>query len=249
MIKAIILDDEHHSIETLQWKLENYCPEVQIVNTFNDPVEAVDYLKQNPPDLLFLDIEMPMLNGFDVIEELGENLPFNVIFTTAYDQFGIQAVKASALDYLLKPVQNRELKEAVKKHQQQTAENIRSEQMAGLLDNVKAAKKGGTTKIALATKESIEFVAPDEIIVCTSDSNYTMVYLANNRKKLISKTLKEFEELLTPFNFHRPHNSHLINLGMVREFVRGDGGYLIMKNEMKIPVSKNKREGLLGALM
>ena len=249
MIKAVILDDEYHSIETLQWKLDNYCPEVKIVKTFNDPIKALDYLKDNAPDLLFLDIEMPMLNGFDVLEELGSELSFDVIFTTAYDQFGIQAVKASALDYLLKPVQNKELKNAIEKYKLKTDGEVRSNKIKGLLDNVKSANKGGPTKIALATKESIEFVDRDDIVVCTSDSNYTMVYLSGNRKKLISKTLKEFESLLAPMNFYRPHNSHLINLEKVQEFVRGDGGYLIMQNNMKIPVSKNRREGLLKQLM
>lgn len=249
MIKAVILDDELHSIETLQWKLENYCPDVKITTTFNDPVKAVDYLKSNPPDLLFLDIEMPMLNGFDVLEELGNNLAFDVIFTTAYDQFGIQAVKASALDYLLKPVQNKELKEAVEKYKSKSNDEVRSGQIKGLLENVKTARTGGTQKIALATKESIEFVNPNEIIVCTSDSNYTMLYLLNNRKKLISKTLKEFEGLLRPHNFYRSHNSHLVNLAEIKEFIRGDGGYLVMKNGMKVPVSKNKREELLKRLM
>ncbi|MEZ4935719.1 MAG: LytTR family DNA-binding domain-containing protein [Saprospiraceae bacterium] len=249
MINAVILDDEHHSIETLQWKLENYCPEVKIIQTFNEPIKAVEYLKNNPPDLLFLDIEMPMLNGFDVLEELGRQLTFDVIFTTAYDQFGIQAVKASALDYLLKPVQNKELKNAIDKYKIKASEEMRSNKIEGLLENVKSARNGGPTKIALATKESIEFVEKDDIIACTSDSNYTMVFLAGNRKKLISKTLKEFEELLVPMNFYRPHNSHLINLEKVQEFVRSDGGYLVMENGMKIPVSKNKREGLLGQLM
>jgi two-component system LytT family response regulator len=250
MIKAILLDDESHSIETLQWKLQTYCPQVEVVATFDDPVKAVEHLKKNPPDLLFLDIEMPMLNGFDVLEELGRNVPFDVIFTTAYDQFGIQAVKFSALDYLLKPVQVKELKEAVDKHLQKNQHPPqRTEQMQALFENVRAEKRGLPGKIALATKESIEFVEASDIVCCGSDSNYTMVYLTGNRKRLISKTLKEFEDLLTPFRFFRPHNSHLVNLDRVRELVRGDGGYLVMENEMKIPVSKNRREGLMEVLM
>jgi two-component system LytT family response regulator len=249
MIRTIILDDESHSIETLQWKLQNYCPQIEVAATFDDPVKAVEYLKKNPPDLLFLDIEMPMLNGFDVLEELGRNVPFDVIFTTAYDQFGIQAVKFSALDYLLKPVQVRELKEAVDKHLQKTNRPARSEQMQTLFENVRAEKRGRPGKIALATKESIEFIEASDIVCCGSDSNYTMVYLTGNRKRLISKTLKEFEDLLVPFRFYRPHNSYVVNLDRVRELVRGDGGYLLMENEMKIPVSKNRREGLMEVLM
>ena len=244
IIKAVVIDDEPDSVDTLLWKIENYCPNVEIVATFNDPVKGLQFLKDTPPELLFLDIEMPMLNGFDILEELGD-VPFDVIFTTAYDNFGIQAVKFSALDYLLKPVQNKELKEAVEKYSHKNQHALPKNQLEGLLQNVKEEVQGKPGRIALATKESIEFVSPDEIILCSSDSNYTMVYLDNGRKKLISRTLKDFEDMLSSYNFYRPHNSHLINLSHVREFMRGDGGYLIMKNQMKVPVSKSRKESLL----
>jgi two-component system, LytTR family, response regulator len=245
MIKAVIIDDELHSVETLRWKLENYCPEVEIIGTFTDPVEGLEFLKNTPPHLLFLDIEMPMLNGFDILEELGE-VPFDVIFTTAYDDFGIQAVKVSALDYLLKPIQNQDLKEAIKKFGQKSLPNLSSKQLEVLFRNIKEEdEKGKPDRIALATKESIEFVSPSDIIVCSSDSNYTLVYLQDGRKKLISRTLKEFEDMLTPFNFFRAHHSYLVNIDHVREYVRTDGGYLIMSNKMNIPVSRIKKEDLL----
>lgn len=249
MIKAVIIDDEHHSIETLKWKLENYCPEVSVIASFDRPAVGVAWLKQNTPDLLFLDIEMPMLNGFDVLEELGKELAFDVIFTTAYDNFGIQAVKCSALDYLLKPVQNKELKEAIEKHQRKTQRRIPVEQMDALLNNVQAERKGKMGRIALASKESIEFVDPQVIICCEASSNYTTVYLTDSRKKVISRILKDFEDMLTPYHFFRAHNSYLVNLNQVREFIRGDGGYLVMENKMKIPVSKNRREELMNLLM
>lgn len=249
MTKAVIIDDEVHSIETLKWKLENYCPEVCVEASFTNPAEGIEYLRQNAPQILFLDIEMPMLNGFDVLEELGRDIPFDVIFTTAYDNFGIQAVKFSALDYLLKPVQNKELKEAIEKHIRKTQHWVPSEQVDGLLQNVQAEKKGKAGKIALASKEVIEFVDPSEIIVCSSNSNYTEIFLSDGRKKVISRTLREFQDMLTPHNFFRPHNSYLINLAEVKEFIRGDGGYLVMKNKMKIPVSKNKKDELLSFLL
>jgi two-component system LytT family response regulator len=248
MIKAVIIDDERPSIETLKWKLENYCPEVSVVAALDRPAEGVHYLKNDAPDLLFLDIEMPMLNGFDVLEELGRDLPFDIIFTTAYDNFGIQAVKFSALDYLLKPVQNKELREAVEKHLRKARRRIPAEQIDALFDNVQAERKIRRARVALASKESIEFVDPGEIILCSASSNYTEVYLNNGAKRLISKTLKEFEDLLLPYDFFRPHHSHLVNLNRVREFVRGDGGYLIMENKMRVAVSKSKREELLGLL-
>lgn len=246
-IKAILIDDELDSIDTLQWKLNNYCPEVEVVATFNDPVEGLARLKIDPPQILFLDIEMPMLNGFDILQELGQ-IPFDVIFTTAYDNFGIQAVKFSALDYLLKPVQNSELKNAVDKYLNKNNHAIPQKQIDGLINNVKAEVKGKSGRVALATKESIEFVDPQEIVLCSSDSNYTIVYLLSGRKKLISRTLKEFEDMLSPFGFYRPHNSHLINLSQVREFVRTDGGYLIMDNQMKVPISRSRKENLLSKL-
>jgi len=248
MIKAVIIDDETDSIETLKWKLQNYCSGVEVIASFDDPAIGVEYLKVSPPDLVFLDIEMPMLTGFDVLEELGRDIAFDIIFTTAYDNFGIQAVKFSALDYLLKPVQNKELKEAIEKHLKKAGQKIPSEQINVLLDNVGENRRGKRGKIALASKESIEFVDPFDIIACEANSNYTNVYLNEGKKRVISKTLKEFEEILTPFDFFRPHNSHLINLNHVREFIRGDGGYIVMQNKMKVPVSKNKREELLQLL-
>jgi two-component system LytT family response regulator len=248
MIKAVIIDDEKDSIDTLKWKLENYCPDVSVISSFERPADGVSYLKKNPIDLLFLDIEMPMLTGFDVLEELGRDISFDIIFITAYDNFGIQAVKFSALDYLLKPVQNKELKEAIDKHLKKTQQKIPSEQIDLLLNNVQAERKGKRGRIALASKESIEFVDPNDIVVCEANSNYTNIYLVEGRKRVISKTLKEFEEMLIQFDFFRPHNSHLINLGRVKEFIRGDGGYLVMENKMKIPVSKNRKEELMQLL-
>jgi len=248
MIKAVIIDDEKDSIDTLKWKLENYCPDVSVISSFEKPADGVSYLKKNPVDLLFLDIEMPMLTGFDVLEELGRDISFDIIFITAYDNFGIQAVKFSALDYLLKPVQNKELKEAIDKHLKKSQQKIPSEQIDLLLNNVQAERKGKRGRIALASKESIEFVDPNDIVVCEANSNYTNIYLVEGRKRVISKTLKEFEEMLLQFDFFRPHNSHLINLGRVKEFIRGDGGYLVMENKMKIPVSKNRKEELMQLL-
>ena len=183
MIKAVIIDDEQHSIDTLKWKLENYCPDVAVQASFDSPAEGITYLKSNPPNLLFLDIEMPMLNGFDVLEELGRDLPFDIIFITAYDNFGIQAVKFSALDYLLKPVQNRELKEAIDKHLKKAMHKVPSEQIDILLNNVQAEKKGKVGKIALASKESIEFVDPHQIVCCEANSNYTTIIPGGRQEK------------------------------------------------------------------
>ena len=245
MIRAIIIDDEPNSVETLQWKIENFTPQLSVIETFSDPVKGLEYLRGNEVDLLFLDIEMPNLSGFDVLEAI-DNIQFDVIFTTAYDQYGIQAVKFSALDYLLKPVRNKELIEAVERFVNKGGESNPNMQIASLLQNLKSeAATGKPDKITLATKESLELVAPAEILYCESDSNYTMVYLADGRKKLISRTLRDFEEMLTPFLFFRTHNSFLVNMNEVREYVKTDGGYIVLKNKQKIPVSKSKRERLM----
>jgi two-component system, LytTR family, response regulator len=244
MIQAVIIDDERHSVETLGWKLQKCCPEVEVKAKFTDSVEGLKFLRENPPDLLFLDIEMPRLNGFELLESLGE-IPFDVIFTTAYDEFGIRAIKFSALDYLLKPIQNQELIQAVKKFAGKSSHSLSTTQLEVLFSNIKEEQKGRPGKIALATKESIEFVFPEEIIVCSSDSNYTMIHLKDGRKKLISRTLKDFEDLLSEYSFFRAHHSHLVNLRHVREFIRADGGYLIMANNMQLPVSRSRREELL----
>ncbi len=240
MIKTVLVDDEKHSIATLAWKLEKFCPDVAVVAQFTDSHEALQYLQAHPPELVFLDIEMPRLNGFEILEEFREGLPFEVIFTTAYDDFGIRAVKVNALDYLLKPIQNQELKEAVEKFKRKGAKSAET-----LFSSKKEEAAAIPDRIALATKESIEFVAPDEIILCSSDSNYTMVYLTGNRKKLISRTLKDVEEWLTPYPFFRAHNSHLVNLKHIREYIRADGGYLLLSNKMTLPVARNRKDELM----
>lgn len=240
MIRAILLDDEKHSLATLAWKLDKFCPEVEVIQQFTDSMEALQYIEKNPPDLLFLDIEMPRLNGFEVLEELPQPLPFEVIFITAYDEFGIRAVKASALDYLLKPIQNQELKAAIEKYKQKRGmePNTTNEQVLS----------STPTRIALATKESIEFVPPEDILLCTSESNYTMIYLIGGRKKLISRTLKDVEEWLQDHGFFRAHNSHLVNLQHIKEYVRSDGGYLLLSDGRTLPVARNRKDDLLKLL-
>jgi len=248
MIKAVIVDDEVHSIETLKWKIENYCEGIQIVKTFSNPVDAVEFLKKEDIDLLFLDIEMPMLSGFDVLLETRDYGTFDVIFTTAHDSFGIKAIKYSALDYLLKPVQNNELIEAVDKHKQSRNPEIIRNKISHLPENLQAEQQKLPAKIGLASKENIEFVTPQDIQYCEASSNYTNVFLKDGSKRIISKTLKEFENMLGEYGFLRSHNSYLVNLSLVSEYVRQEGGYLVMESGKQIPVSKNRKDELLRKL-
>ncbi len=242
VIKAVIIDDEDHSIETLEWKIRNYCSDIEILGTFSSPMEGLDFVNSNQIDLLFLDIEMPLLSGFDLLQKI-ENISFDVIFTTAYDEYGIRAIKFSALDYLLKPVEIQELENAVEKCRSKKVNSTVPAQLEVLFESLQFPRNTNQ-KIALSTKESIELVNSRDIIYCESDNNYTTVYM-EGRKKLISKTLKEFEELLVPHNFFRTHQSYLVNIDHIREYVRQDGGYLVMSNQKSVPVSRNKKEGVL----
>ena len=240
LIKAVIIDDEKHAVATLAWKIERFCPEIKVVQQFTDPSEAMEYLRQDPPELVFLDIEMPRLNGFEIIDELGVPLSFEVIFTTAYDEFGIRAIKVNALDYLLKPIQVQDLKTAIEKYKNR---KITTNYTVLFSNNEDPPVSIG--KIALATKEDVEFIEPEHIIYCASDSNYTIVHLSDNRKKLISRTLKDIETLLKPHRFFRIHASYLINLQHIKKYVKTDGGYLIMSNNERLPVSRSRKEDLL----
>lgn len=245
MIRAIILDDEKHSVATLAWKLEKFCPEIEIVQQFTDSMEALEFIQKNPPDLLFLDVEMPRLNGFEVLEELSRPVPFEVILITAYDEFGIRAVKADVLDYLLKPIQNQELKAAIEKFKQKKALQSSEPKIKKSVAEEPVPK---SNRIALATKESIEYVLPKDIILCSSESNYTMIYLEGGRKKLISRTLKDVEQWLQGHGFYRAHNSHLVNLSHIKEYVRTEGGYLLLSDGRTLPVARNRKEELLNLL-
>ena len=246
MIRSVLLDDEKNSLETLAWKLSQFTPQIEVIRMFVNPEEAVKWMSTNKFDLLFLDIEMPNLSGFDVLQALSSRISFQVIFTTAYENYGIQAVKFSALDYLLKPVRQSDLIEAVSRYQQRSKLQFASQQIGHLLNNLRAETNTGLpNKITLATKESLDLVEPREILYCQSDSNYTLIYLLSGEKKIISKTLRAFEEMLRPFRFFRTHNSYLANMNHVKSFVKGEGGYLLMTNGVQVPVSKSRKDQLM----
>ncbi|MEM8528692.1 MAG: LytTR family DNA-binding domain-containing protein [Bacteroidota bacterium] len=247
MIKAIVIDDELHAIETLVWKIKNLSENIHIQATFTDPEEGLRYLQSNEIDLLFLDIEMPILGGFDILRRL-QPINFDVIFVTAYDEYGIKAIKYSALDYLLKPVQEEDLKIALEKVAKKKKQGLLPAQLEVLLQNMNAMQKE-SRRIALATKESIELVHPKDIVLCQADNNYTMVFMQGRKKKLISKTLKEFEETLEDHHFFRTHQSYLINLNHIQEYIRKDGGYMVMSNQMKVPIARSKKEELMKFLI
>lgn len=242
MIKAILIDDENHCRETLSLKLEKYCPQVHLLAQCSSGAEGLQAIAHHQPEVVFLDVEMPEMNGFEMLGQLSP-IPFEVIFTTGYDAYAIKAIRFSALDYLLKPIDKDELKKAVAKLQQKSKHNLTA-QLDILLQKM-GNKQVPLQKIALPTFEGFELVAIDDILHCESDSNYTHIMLRNGKKLLISRTLKEIEELLEGYPFLRIHNSHVVNLNEIVRFVRGEGGYVIMSDNTTITVSRSRKDGLL----
>jgi two-component system LytT family response regulator len=246
-VHAIIVDDEPYASQVLATLLGKQCPEVVVIAVCNDAREAKELIKTQQPQLVFLDIEMPHLNGFGLLQELR---PFNfeVIFTTSYDQYAIQAIRFSALDYLLKPVDAHELKTAVEKFMQRAAPSL-PQQLDILLSKFHQINNSTTGRIALPTMEGLQIIAVSDIIYCSSSSNYTILILKNKQKLTISRTLKEVEEMLEPHRFLRVHHSYLVNLDEVRTYIRGEGGSVVMSDGSSVDVSRSKKETLLKNLL
>lgn len=245
-MKAILVDDERSNLVNLQVLLAKYCPLVKVITTSNQVEEAVTLINLHQPDLLFLDIQMGKNSGFDLLNMIN-NPSFEVIFVTAYDQYGIQAVKFAALDYLLKPVNSDELISAVKKAESRLTNKKQNDQLAFLLQQVKAPEST-IQKIALPQQNEIRYVAVSDIIRCEAVNNYTFFNLSNSDRILVSKPLKEYSDLLKPHGFLRTHQSHLVNPYYVKSWLKEDGGMLLIKNEDKVPVSKPNREMVKEAL-
>jgi two-component system LytT family response regulator len=238
MLSAIIVDDEASGQEALQILIRKYCPD--------SADEAEKRILELKPDLIFLDIEMPFANGFELLQRFKE-ITFDVIFTTAYDQYAIKAFKHNAIDYLLKPVDPDELIMAVKKCEEKRASGTlafnRLDALMTTLNHVKAVKK-----LPVSTLDGIIFVDVDQVVRLAADSNYTNIFLTNAKKIVASKTLKEFEEILLTYSFFRVHNTHLINLAFVEVYTKGEGGFVTMIDGSIVEVSRNKKNELLAAL-
>jgi two-component system LytT family response regulator len=243
MIKAILVDDEVHCLDTLNILLSDYCPDVQVLETCLSGKKALEAAGRLQPDLVFLDIEMPMMNGFEVLEQF-EKIPFSVIFTTSYDQYAIKAIRFSALDYLLKPIDRNELISAVGKvhtrHHPPTAEQLQI-----LMEHIQH-REASFSKVAVPTAEGFELIPAEEIVRCEADDNYTHLFLRNKTRIVACRTLKEMEEQFQDFSaFIRVHHSYLVNLNEVSKYVRGEGGYLVMNDGSTVNVSRSRKELLL----
>jgi two-component system LytT family response regulator len=241
MMKAVIVDDEAHCRETLSMQLARYCPDIQIIASCRSAAEGLECLLEQSPDVLFLDVEMPVMNGFELLERLPA-INFDIIFTTGYDAYAIKAIRFSALDYLLKPIDKDDLQKAVAKIRRPSAPQM-AQQLELLLQ--KLDHKKALTKIALPTAHGFDVVPIDTIIRCEADDNYTHVVLKTGKPLLVSRTLKEIEQLLAENSFLRVHQSHLINLNEMLRYIRGEGGYVIMSDNSSVPVSRSRKEVLL----
>jgi two-component system LytT family response regulator len=245
MIKAIIVDDEPYCCESLATLLQRYCPQVNLIDVCYNGATALKAINEEKPELLFLDIEMPQMNGFELLEKLKE-ISFQLIFTTSYDQYAIKAIRFSALDYLLKPVDREELQRAVQKAVSRISTPNR-DQIDILLQKLNEPAMT-VNKIAIPTMEGLQMVPIDSIISCCADSNYTVFCVKNRQKIIVSRTLKEIEEMLEEYPFIRVHHSYLINLNEVEKYIRGDGGYLIMSDGSSVDVSRSRKELLMKKL-
>jgi len=242
-IKAALIDDEIGAREAIAHLLEMYCPQVDLVAEAASVQEGITMLTAAQPEVLLLDIKMNDGTGFDLLEQLPD-LECLVIFITAYDQYALQALKCSAVDYLLKPIDPHELTQAFEKATKALSLTQQRLKIDTLRDNV----NWNSRKVILTTQESIHVVSVDDIIRCEATSNYTQFYLTNNRRLLVSQTLKEYEDLLQPYPFYRLHHTHLINLRHLERYNKKDGGFVIMSDQSTVPVSVRRKEQLLQLL-
>lgn len=241
-LKAIIVDDEDLARKNLEFLLKDFCPQVEVVHMANGAKSATEYLKSNSVDIMFLDIEMPNGSGFDLLESL-ESIDFKIVFITAYHEYALKAFRYSAVDYILKPIDPEELERAVSKASKSGVPESK-EKIELLIENME--RKGEMlNKIALPSMEGLQFVNLDEIIYCESEDNYTQFFLTNGKKIMVSKTIKHFEELLDEGKFFRVHRSNIINLEYIDRYVKGEGGYVVMKQGPRVPVSRRRKEAFL----
>jgi len=242
MFNTIIVDDESNARNALKKLLLVHCPEIHIVGEASNVSAGVAAIQEHSPDLVFLDVQMPDGTGFDLLQQLPE-VKFKVIFASAYDRFAIQAFRFSAIDYLQKPIEPQNLIEACAKLKQPVSFLELNKKLEVLLSN-----RNSFEKIALPTFEGIIFVKITDITWCESDNNYTNFYLKDGRKILVSKTLKEYDEMLTPFRFFRIHKSHMINLAYLERYRKGEGGSVIMEDGTELEVSRRRKEDFMQAL-
>lgn len=243
MIRTILIDDEPNALEVLRMQLEQFCEGIEILAECPGGEEGVEAIEELQPDLVFLDIEMPQLNGFDVLEKT-KHLNYRVVFTTAYDQFAIRAIKHAALDYLLKPIDIEDLQLAVQKAKQTQQHFDLSHQVKDLLQKLQPHEHLNQ-KIALSDGNALVLHEVTDIIRAESDSNYTHIYLVNGKKITLTKTLKEMESRLNGRPFFRIHQSHIINTQFIDKIIKGENALVVLKDKSVLQISRSKKESFL----
>ena len=242
MLKTVLIDDEINALEALEWKLNRYIEDIEIIKC-NSPQEGIEVIDSVKPDLVFLDIEMPEIDGFELLQRLSYK-DFQLIFTTAHDEFALRAIKVSAIDYLLKPVDKDELITAIEKVNASKKEIKLEDKLQSLFSNMNQK----ADKINIAADGKIYLLDKEEVVMLKSDKSYTTIFLNDDNSILVSKTLKEVEKKFNFPQFYRVHNSYLININHVKEYLKSDGGELVMSNGMRAGISRNKKADLLEKL-
>ncbi len=245
MIKSLIIDDEPHCIEALKADLEIHCPNIEICATCLSGKEGILAIRKHKPRLIFLDVDMPWMNGFEMLE-MFDHIDFCIIFTTAYDKFAAKAFRISAVDYLLKPLDISDLKHAVKKAEEKILSSEGSVNIQNLLHNIRQPAE--LQKIAFPKRDGYEFIRAEDILYCSAEGSYTTIHLTGNKKFLVSKTLGDIEELLPLDIFQRIHHSTIVNTQHITNLIRSDGGYVLLDNNEKLMISKAKKEALMQKL-
>ncbi|MEO6550327.1 MAG: LytTR family DNA-binding domain-containing protein [Ferruginibacter sp.] len=242
LIKAILIDDELSSLQNLRQKLDEFCPDLQVIAMAQKPEEAMLLIKHHKPDVIFLDIEMPKMSGFRMLDELGD-CNFEIIFTTAYNHYAIDAIRISAFDYLMKPIAIKDLQTAVDRLSKMRT--LQTKEKIDILKSSMSEKKSQDDKIAIPTSEGLEFIPIRNILHIESSSNYSKIYFKEAKPLVVTKLLKDFEDMLLPYRFYRIHNSHLINLNYIKKYVKAQGGQVIMQDGTTIDVARRKKEEFL----
>lgn len=239
-LKTIIVDDEPNAVDFINSIVGEYCPSLEVVGKAYNVTEGVQKIEETKPDLVFLDVEMPNGTGFDLLSRFPEK-DFDVVFITAFNHYAMKAIKFSAVDYILKPININEFIEAVNSVvRKRSASNVQNnDSLKALMENLKSSYP---SRLAIPTSDGMEYLNPKEIIRIEADRSYSWFYLAGNRKILVSRHLKEFQDLLGDRYFFRSHNSFLINLKYVRKYVRKEGGYIEMQDGAQIPISRNRKD-------
>ncbi len=246
MIKAILIDDEYNSLSSLKEKLLAHCPQVDIIACCDNAAKGIDAIDNLKPDIVFLDIEMPVMNGFIMLQQLVYK-NFELIFTTAYDHYAIKAIRYSALDYLVKPIEIGDLKTAVIRAEEKRNHTYPNPQIELLVEQL-INKKNPYSRIAIPTTEGLRFIKMEDIIYLEASSNYTHIFTNDKKKHVVSRTLKDFEDMLSSDVFLRIHNSCIINKNFAEKYIRGEGGQVVMTNGIALDISKRKKSDFLKAI-